>query len=454
MSEQEFPHSLPLERSLLSSILLADNCVTVLDEVSLTTRPEHFYSPTHRSIYEACLQLRDTAKLDVFDVVMVGQRMEQNKTLADAGGIDGVMRVMALEPHAGHAAYYARKIRDLWMRRRIILLGREIAEKSYGCEDADEVGAFAERRLSELTVDSTKGQVRYPKEIMADIRADRVLREQGIRVECPTGFSNLDELLNGGLSGNQLVVIAARPSCGKTGLACNMIDTVASSGRTVLMFSLEQRDKEIIGRILSARCGVSMHATRLTGDQYHEQRIAEEQIENLLIGVADNAGLTISQICAISRSQHRKSKLSLIVVDYLQLVKVDASLKDHGREQHVANVSRQLKLLTKELDVPVIALCQLNRDADNTERPKMSQIRESGQIEADSDVVMLIHKPRVEDDVIDVPVTLIVDKNRNGPTGDVELMFHKPTMRFTAAKQYTNITDNPFQTFHGDDRGF
>jgi replicative DNA helicase len=276
-------------------------------------------------------------------------------------------------------------------------------------------------------------------------RIDERLRKTGDVTGITTGFRDLDEQTTG-FQATELIILAARPSMGKTALVCNIAEAVArKSGKGVLLFSLEQSNLELAERFLAITAKINGHDLRagnLSEDQHMQLVKASDDLARLPLFIDDKPGRTMTQVAALARRLHRRSALGIIIIDYLQLIEPED--KNAPREQQIAGISRRLKFLAKELRVPVVALAQLNRGVELREdkRPRLADLRESGAIEQDADMVMFLHRPDAYDPE-DRPgeAEIIVAKHRSGPTGIIRLTWRKEFMRF---ENYSPMSDQDF----------
>lgn len=427
------PQNLDAERSVLGSILLANEAI---DEIADILQPEYFYSEAHRRMYAACRDLYDRGIRGI-DPVTVAEELDRRGELADVGGVPYLTEVLEAVPHAAHVKYYAGIVRDKWIQRSLIYACTEILRESYDpASDTDELLQHAEQRIFRILEQQEATEKLEIGEILMEAwdRINERLENTGTISGLTTGFVDLDAKTNG-LQPSELVVLAARPSMGKTALVCNIAEAVARrEQRGVLIFSLEQSRLELAERFLCLRAKVNGHDVRsgnLNEDQRHALMQASSELSELPLYIDEQPGRSMAQISAISRRMKRRSNLGLVIVDYLQLIEPEQ--KTVPREQQISQITRRLKYLAKELHLPVIALAQLNRGVELREdkRPRLADLRESGAIEQDADLVMFLHRPDAYDPE-DNPglAEVIVAKHRSGPTGIVNLTWRKEFMRF------------------------
>lgn len=419
------PQNLDAERSLLGSLLLNGNAV---DDVQGLVSAEDFYSPGHLRIYEVISELRQEG-IPV-DAVSVAEHLQAAQQLEDVGGAPYLGTLLETVPHAAHAEYYAEIVAGKARLRHLIRSCQKAIERAYNEEEDSEIIAEAEGKLHailERTAGAETVTIAQALEgVFAKLDSDD---PPGI----PWGLEKLDAMYQ--LQPGNLVIVAARPSMGKTGLAVNVATNVAKRGDGCGLFSLEMSKMEVTERILSSKAHVSLLKIQKMEPLSEEERMlllsSSSELAEWPLWIDDNPGLTMTQISAKARLLKRRHGIGLVVVDYIQLIEPDD--KKIIREQQVATISRGLKRLAGELDVPVICLAQLNRKNEDRpdRRPRLSDLRESGSLEQDASAVILIHRPEYYN-LNDKPgvAELIVAKNRNGKTGIAEVQFDQPTVTF------------------------
>jgi replicative DNA helicase len=347
------------------------------------------------------------------------------------------MELMETVPHAAHVKYYADIVRDKWILRRLTEVCTDVLRDCYsGTETTAETLQQAERGIFEILEQQETGQKITMEDILIDAfdRIDARAARGGQISGLSTGFVDLDHQTNG-FQPSELIILAARPSMGKTALVCNIAQAVAQESQVgVLIFSLEQSKLELAERFLSIQGRIDGHRMRkgqIDDAERHALMEASGVLSKLPIFIDDRPGRTVAQIGAIARRLKRRDKIGLIIIDYLQLIEADD--RNISREQQIAQITRRLKGIAKETDVPLIALSQLNRGVELREdkRPRLADLRESGAIEQDADIVMFLHRPDAYDPE-DRPglAEVIVAKHRSGPTGIVNLTWKKEHMRF------------------------
>ena len=438
------PQNLDAERGVLGSILLMNEAI---DEVGESLKAEHFYSDAHQKMYSAIHRLYENGIRGI-DAITLAEELVRSGHYEDVGGAAYLAQILEAVPHAAHVRYYATIVREKWMQRSLIYACTEILSESYeASDDVEGLLQSAERRIfSILESQGDTGSFEIADILLeAFARLEERQSKAGDVTGITSGFTDLDRQTTG-FQPTELIILAARPSMGKTALVCNIAEAVArKSGKGVLLFSLEQSNLELAERFLSITARIDGHAIRagtLTDAQHDAMVQASDDLSKLPLFIDDKPARTMTQMAAIARRQHRKSPLGVIIIDYLQLIEPDD--KSSPREQQIAQISRRLKFLAKELKIPVIALAQLNRGVELREdkRPRLADLRESGSIEQDADMVMFLHRPDAYDPE-DRPgeAEIIVAKHRSGPTGLIRLTWRKEYMRF---ENYSPMADNDF----------
>ena len=427
------PQNLDAERGVLGSLLLMNEAI---DDVAEFLTADHFYSDRHRAIYEAILKLSESGARGI-DLVTVADRLAQTGQLEAAGGLVYLDEVLTSVPHAAHAKYYAEIVREKAVQRSLIYACTDVLTECYdSSRPVQEVLDTAEQKIFAISESQDGGEKIAIDQIlqMAWDRIEERANSDGDATGLPTGFLDLDQKTNG-FQPAELIILAARPSMGKTALVCNFAEAIADkTGKGVLLFSLEQSKLELAERFLCIRARVNGHKLRAADfddAERHRLMVASGELNEMPLFIDDKPGRTVSQIAAIARRLKRQSDLGIVIVDYLQLVEPED--KKVPREQQIAFISRRLKFIAKELDIPVIALAQLNRGVELREdkRPRLADLRESGAIEQDADLIAFLHRPEMYD-AEDRPgeAEIVIAKHRSGPTGIVTLTWRAECMRF------------------------
>lgn len=435
--DRQPPCDLDAEVGVIGSIfLLPEAC----DEVAMILRPEDFYDDAHRRLFANMLEMHDTGRK--IDLTLLVNQLKSSGDLEKVGGHVYLGEILERVPNAAHAVYYAKIVREKATYRSLITASTSILSDAYNeSDEARQMLAQAEQRIFGILDDRGSTNASSIREVL-NLAMDRIdARMQGNHVTggVETMLADFDAL-TGGLHNSELIILAARPSMGKTALAMNIAENVAVEGdKPVLFVSLEMSSIELADRMLCSRARVNGHRLR-NGTISNEDRKrlvdAAAQISGTPMFVDDSPSRTVTEIAAAARRVRRRSEgLGLIVVDYLQLLEPD-NPRDPRQEQ-VARMARRLKGLAREMKVPILCLSQLNRQAEDSKdhRPRLSHLRESGAIEQDADVVMFVHREeyyhRGEDaEQYAGQAELIIAKQRNGPVGEVELIWRKEFTRF------------------------
>ncbi len=432
------PHSLEAEQSVLGALLID---TTSWDQVADIIATEDFYRPDHRLIFEALAELVQSGRPG--DVVTVAEQLERRARLEQAGGLAYLGTLARDTPTAANVRAYAQIVRERALMRRLIETGRSIAASVFADEGltARELVDRAEARVFEIAEQGARagsGAVRVSALLppLIDKIDDWHTHPDKLR-GLATGFADFDRL-TGGLRGGDLVIIAGRPSMGKTTLAVNMAEYAAvspDSKASVAIFSMEMPSEQLVTRMLSSIGHVplnSIRTGRVSDDDWVRITAATHQLSEARIFIDESAGLTPTELRARARRLKREHGLDLIVVDYLQLMQVPGTKENRATE--IAEISRGLKALAKELNVPVLALSQLNRSVEQRteKKPVMSDLRESGALEQDADMILLIYRDEVYDKNTTKKGMAEIDlaKHRNGETGTFVLTFQGQYTRF------------------------
>lgn len=426
------PHDAALERELVGSILVR---AEAMDEVvPILPTPSAFCHAGCGKVYETALRLyRDGQPVTL---VSVGHALHAGGGIVDLGPTAGLAHdfLAGLARDAAtpwHAAYFARKVKALETARSMIFLGRQMAEDAQKLAgEPDELRADYERRLFELGEAATHDQPKGNAEVMSRVYDRLEAYEKGERVGIDTGFVDLDAVLNG-LRDGELIVLAGRPGMGKSKLAGNVVVNIAKAGVPAALFNLEMSNEEVAERFACAESRVDHFALRngkVDGDARRRVAVAVGQLRELPIFWHDRPSLRPSELLSHLRRLKRKHGIGLAVVDHLLLMGNDQ--RHHSQNDRIGEISRMLKLTAKEVRLPVIALCQMNRgiDSRHDDMPRLSDLRDSGNIEQDADTVLFLHKKRGEQGA---SVQLVVAKQRNGPTTILHLYDDAKSYRFS-----------------------
>jgi len=427
------PQNLEAEQSVLGAVLLDREAATVCTEI---LHPDDFYREPHRRIYEAVVTL--TTRNEAVDVITVGEELRRAGHLEAAGGLSYLSDLTGSVPATANAAHYARIVAEKALLRDLLKAAGDIAEAVYtGSEDADALLDQAESRIFKITEARRSGRSFVSlKDVLMQAFAnlEHLYEHKGEVVGVPTGLVELDKLLTG-LHPSELIILAARPSQGKTTLALNMATAAAHRGAGVGFFSLEMSADQLAMRLLCSEAGVPSERMRsgfLTDQDWPNISRALGALSEVRLYIDDTPNIPIMDLRARARRMKAECGIDMLIVDYLQLMNTRG--RTESRQQEIAEISRSLKALARELEVPVLALSQLSRAVESREnrRPQLSDLRESGAIEQDADVVMFIYQdPKLaEDPSRRFEMELIVAKQRNGPTGPVPIVFRRDLGRF------------------------
>jgi len=430
------PHSIEAEQAVLGGLLL-DN--EAWDRIADRIEEGDFYRADHRRIFAAVRELSDEGR--PFDVVTVSERLEARGELEQAGGLAYLGELAHNTPSAANIAAYAEIVRERSVLRGLVRVGTDVAALGYASEGrrAQELLDEAEQRIFEIAESGAARRSSFTpiKTVLEEVmdRIDLLCQRDDPITGVATGFTDLDEKLSG-LQPSDLIIVAGRPSMGKTAFAMNVVEQAAIKGRLpVAVFSMEMPAEQLTMRMLSSLGRIDQHKLRtgrLDDDDWPRLTSALTILNETEIHIDDSSALNPAEIRARCRRLKREKGLGLVVVDYLQLMQVPGTRENRATE--ISEISRGLKGLAKELKVPVVALSQLNRSLESrtNKRPMMSDLRESGAIEQDADVILFIYRDEVynEDSKDKGKAEIIIGKQRNGPIGHVDLTFRHQYTRF------------------------
>lgn len=438
------PQDLEAERSLLGAILIdADVMSDVADKITSS----EFYEPAHQKIFSAVLRLYENDK--PIDLLTLSRELKSKDELKEVGGREYLVEIAESVPTASNAATYAELVRDTATRRSYIHAAAEITDLAFSDELAgkdlnDKIEGLIYHASTDFSAEDLVPFEQLASEAFNRIEdmANNPDRLRGLK----TGFADLDKYIMG-LNKSELLILAARPAMGKSTLAQNIMTSVAmKEKKPVVYFSLEMGSDQLTDRILAAQSGIDSQRIRsghLKGDDFTKITEAISELSDAPILIDQSAALSVLEIRTKARRMKNKHDLGLIVVDYLQLMQASRASRDPNRVQEISEISRGLKLLARELDVPVLALSQLSRavESRNDKRPLLSDLRESGSIEQDADVVMFMYREGYYDKegAEDSDLTeLIIAKNRNGPSGEtVYMKFMPENLKFMSYSRKT-----------------
>ncbi len=428
------PHSVEAEQSVLGAILIDKNAII---EVAGFLRAEHFYDDRHGIIYEGMLGLYEERK--PIDILTLTEKLKTSKKYKDVGGSTYLSELTSVVPTSAHVEDYGRIIRELHAKRELITAGAEITDMSFdSTKKLSEVLDRAESRIFNISQKNLARNIISMKDILASSfdRLDEIQRRgSGLR-GVPTGFRELDNITTG-LQESNLIIFAGRPGVGKTAFFLNVMLHVAIKEKMpVLMFSLEMSAEELGDRLLVMQAGIDswkMRTGRLDDSDFDKLQEAMGVLADAPIFFDDTPGITLMEMRTKARRSQMENGIKLVMVDYLQLI--NPGTHYDNRVQEVSIVSQSLKNLARELKVPVFSAAQLSRavEARGSKKPQLSDLRESGSIEQDADVVMFIYRPEESKDMAPsnkIPTKLSIDKHRNGALAEFDMMFNGPQMTF------------------------
>ncbi len=438
MALRTMPNNIEAEKSVLGACFLSKYA---LEKACDSLTQEKFYDEKNGKIFSSIQKLYESKT--PLDLTTLTSDLQNRKILSEVGGVEYLTEILNFVPTAANVDYYIKSVEETALLRSLIETATAIASDGYDAsDDVNETIDDAERKILNIVKNRKTSEFKTIQEVVARTEAnlEQLAESKGEVTGLPTGWYDLDKL-TAGLHENQLIIIAARPAMGKTAFALNLATNVAiNTGKTVALFNLEMGAEQLATRIISSLGqieGYKLQTGRLLNDDWKRVNEAVSQLEDTNIFMDDTPGITIGEIRAKCRRLASSEKgLGLVIIDYLQLI---SGGKNYGtnRQQEVSDVSRTLKTMAMELNVPVIALAQLSRAVEGREdkRPLMSDLRESGSIEQDADIVAFLYRDdyynkeaRNEDNTS--ISELIIAKHRNGPTATIELLFKKNTSTF------------------------
>ena len=445
------PQNLDAEASLLGSLIIdSDSFVKIADQIN----PDDFYNDQHRLIFSAMRSLHD--KRSPIDILTLSEQLKNNDQLERVGGASYLTELTNFVPTAAHLEQYAQIVADKSVRRRLIQASQDIAV--IGSEEKkslQELIEEAETRLFEVSQQHVRQNITSLESILGESfdRLDDLHRHKGGIRGIPTGLKDLDKML-AGLQRSDLDIIAGRPSMGKTALMLNISLNIATKAKqgAVLIFSLEMSKEQLVDRLLAADAGVDAWSLRtgegLTDEDFERISAAMGELAEAPIFIDDTGGISVSDLRTKARRLHHQHPLAAIMVDYLQLMSGGSRFANiANRVQEISEISRSLKILARELNVPVVALSQLNRSVENRnpQIPQLADLRESGALEQDSDVVMFLYREDFYNPETDRQniTDVFIKKHRNGPVGKIELYFDRAQQKF---RDLDTKHQEPFET--------
>ncbi|NMM52263.1 replicative DNA helicase [Paenibacillus aquistagni] len=430
------PQNQEAEQAVLGAILLqSEALITAMERVQV----EDFYLPGHQHIFEAMIELNEENQ--PIDLITLTSHLQDKKLLDEVGGVSYLARLANAVPTAANVDYYAQIIEEKSMLRRLIRTATQIVTESYaGDDDVSALLSDAERKILEISNQRSSSGFIAIKDVLMEVyeKVENLNMNQGGTTGIPSGFQDLDKM-TAGFQRSDLIIVAARPSVGKTAFALNIAQNVGVRAKeTVAIFSLEMSAAQLVQRMICAESNVD--ATRLrTGsledDDWEKLTMSIASLSEAEIYIDDTPGVTVADIRAKCRRLKKERGLGMILIDYLQLIHGRGKAGE-SRQQEVSEISRTLKQIARELEVPVIALSQLSRGVEQRQdkRPMMSDLRESGSIEQDADIVAFLYRDDYYDKESEKKniIEIIIAKQRNGPVGTVELVFLKNFNKFVS----------------------
>lgn len=436
--ERTMPQSIEAEMSVLGAMILDNEVISlvipILNKLS-------FYKTAHRELYQAIVDIYD--KGQPVDLVVLREELKKRSLLEKVGGVEYLMELEEAVPTIGNVEYYANIVREKAIKRNLIEVAATIQKQSFEeSTDTEHLLDASERAIFDIT---------QKKFNTASTRLNEILKETFSRIEnlhdrqsrltgLSAGFYDLDDITCG-LQPSELIIVAARPSMGKTSLVLNVVEHVGVvEKKPVVIFSLEMSAQQVAQNMLCSHARIDAHKLRmgfLDDKQWSDLSYGLGSLSEAPIFIDDTPGLTVLEMRAKARRLKAQYDIQLVAVDYLQLME---SSREENRQQEISVISRRLKSLARELKIPVIAVSQLNRSVESREghRPRMSDLRESGSIEQDADVIVLLHRDNYYNPDKDNTAELIIAKQRNGPTGVVKLTFLSHFMRFESLASMGN----------------
>ena len=448
------PHSVEAEQGVLGSMLISprDAIAEVVEKITA----DYFYVPAHQTIFEVLVDLWNTGA--AIDLITFTQVLRDRSLLETVGGAPAITNLFTFVPTAANVAYYLEIVRDKYILRSIIAAGTESVRRAY--EEQDEVGNLldeVEQRIFAVGEDRFKGQMLSMKDqVMEAIESiEKLYERKGGITGVSTGFVEFDRMTSG-MHPSEMIVIAARPSMGKTALAMNIAEHVAINEKLpVGVFSLEMSSQQLVQRLLCSRARVNLQKVRdgfLGERDFPSLTAAASKLAEAKMFIDDSASLTVLELRAKARRLKAQQDVQLIIIDYLQLLRSTSRRAQDNRQLEISEISAGLKGLAKELKIPVIVVAQLNRQPEQRTggKPRLSDLRESGSIEQDADLVGLLVRPELYEEDEEAraeksgEAELIIAKQRNGPVGEIPLTFLKEFTRFEDRARNVSEPDEAF----------
>lgn len=441
------PHNIEAEQAVLGAVFLEPEAFSTASEILM---PEDFYRASHQRIFETMVQLSDRG--EPIDLVTVTTSLANQGTIDEIGGVSYLTELAESVPTAANIGYYSKIVEEKALLRRLIRTATDIVTDTFRKEDeVEDALNEAEKRILEVSNRRNGGAFKAVKDVLIEVydNIEQLHQRKGDVTGVPTGFRDLDRITSG-FQKNDLIIIAARPSVGKTAFALNVAQNVAvNTDENVAIFSLEMGADQLVSRMLCAEGNIDAQRLRtgnLEAEDWSKLTMAMGSLSNAGIFIDDSAGIRVGEIRSKCRRLKQEHGLGMIMIDYLQLIQGSARSQEN-RQQEVSEISRSLKALARELEVPVIALSQLSRGVESRQdkRPMMSDLRESGSIEQDADIVGFLYRDDYYDSESEKQniIEIIISKQRNGPVGTVELAFVKEYNKFVDLDHRYSESDIP-----------
>lgn len=432
--KRQLPSSLEAEQALLSSMMVYPSAVSTVVELGL--RPEDFYAEAHKRLFQVMISMQEEGK--PIDSVSLISRCNDLKVLSAVGGVNMIMELADTSVSGANTKYYVELIQNKAYLRNLIATSQLITEEGFNAEaDIDEVMDRAEKQILNVTRTRRTSEFRDAKEVVGVVLENiQKMSEQHSNITgTASGYRRLDRITNGFQKGD-LILLAARPSMGKTAFALNVaLNASQISDRAVALFSLEMPAEQLITRMLSVKSRINGSDLRTgqfkSNQQWNALNEAAADLKNTKIYIDDSPSIRVAEIFSKCRKLQSEHPLGLIVIDYIQLISGSGKGSSDNRQQEVSEISRALKALARELEVPVIALSQLSRMVEQRagNKPQLSDLRESGSLEQDADIVLFLYREsyykREEEEKATEVTEVLISKHRNGATGSVNLAFER-----------------------------
>ena len=434
LPERVPPQNIEAEQSVLGAMLIKKEAITQAQEL---LRPDDFYREAHRIVFETMLEL--AGDNEAVDLVTLTEALRKKEMLEKVGGISFITALANYVPTAANIVYHAQIVKEKSELRHLIDAATEIASAAYeATDDVKDIMDDAEKKILAVAANQTGGAFEPIRNIVIDTvgRVETLYENQGGLTGISTGFRDLDRDTSG-LQKSDLILVAARPSMGKTAFTLNIATYAALHGYTVAFFSLEMSKEQLVQRMLCSEGGIDSQRLRtgqLEDADWDRLINTADRISKASIYIDDTAGINVMDLRSKARRLKAEHGLDLIVIDYLQLMQGRARSSSDNRQQEISEISRSLKALARELDVPVVALSQLSRSVESrtVKKPMLSDLRESGSLEQDADIVMFLYREDYYDQETERKniTEVIIAKHRNGPIGTIELFFQKEFTKF------------------------